>query len=219
MRWALVSLLIVTLILVPFFLFEGYFNNLAAHALAGGTARWSVVAGVVGLLASDVVLPVPSSVVSASAGALLGFGTGAATVWLGMTASCIVGYLVGARSAGAAQRFVGEDGLRRAADIADRYGAFAIVLCRPVPVFAEGSVIFAGLVRTPFGRFLAVSAASNLGVALGYSAIGAYSMRADSFLLAFIGSLLVPGIGILVAKMWLGRNGQTEGRSDRRPRK
>lgn len=204
-RWALISIALLALILVPFFLFEDYFNHLADRVAAGGTATVTAEAAVVGLLASDVVLPIPSSLVSATAGALLGFVRGTVYVWLGMTASCVIGYVLGARSAGWARRFVGEAGVARASHIADRYGSFAIVLCRPVPVFAEASVIFAGLVRAPFKPFLIVSAASNLGVALGYAAIGAFSMHADSFLVAFFGSLLVPGIGMLAAKAWLAQ--------------
>jgi uncharacterized membrane protein YdjX (TVP38/TMEM64 family) len=205
MRWALITVLIVALILVPFFLFEDYFNALAARIDAGGTARWSAAAAVIALLASDVVLPIPSSVVSAMAGALLGFARGTLIVWIGMMVSCVVGYLAGHHSSRAARRFVGDDGLRRASGLADRYGSFALVLCRPVPVLAEASVIFAGLVGAPFARFLALCSASNLGVAAGYAAIGAFSMRADSFLLAFFGSLLVPGVAILAAKVWLGQ--------------
>jgi uncharacterized membrane protein YdjX (TVP38/TMEM64 family) len=207
MRWALISLLIAGLILAPFFLFEDYFNALADQIAGGGVASWYAEALVVGLLASDVVLPIPSSVISATAGALLGFGKGALFIWLGMTISCVAGYALGHSSAAAARRFVGEAGLARAADLAARYGRLAIVLCRPVPVLAEGSVIFAGLIRAPFTPFVAVCALSNLGVAAGYAAIGAFSMRADAFLLAFLGSLAVPGIGMLAARAWLGGKG------------
>ena len=37
-------------------------------------------------------------------------------------------------------------------------------------------------------RFLRLTAVSNLGIALGYRAFGAYSLRVDSFLAAFIGA-------------------------------
>lgn len=203
MRWAFLSILLLALILVPFVLFEDYFSGFAERVAADGAATATAEAVVVGLLASDVVLPIPSSVVSATAGALFGFLPGAVVVWIGMTLSCAIGYAIGQGSAAWARRVVGPDGIARAAGLAERYGAFAVVLCRPVPVLAEGSVIFAGLVRAPFGSFITVCAASNLGIALGYAAIGAFSMRADSFLLAFFGSLLVPGIGMLVAKRWL----------------
>ena len=44
---------------------------------------------------------------------------------------------------------------------------------------------------------------NNLGVAIGYAAIGAFSMRLDSFLLAFAGSLALPGLAMLAARLWL----------------
>ena len=147
-------------------------------------------------------LPVPSSIVSTAAGVLLGLGLGAAVVWIGMMAGCLVGYFVGVYSAPLARRLVGPAGLARAAELANRYGAWAVVLCRPVPVLAEATVVFAGLVRAPIGRFLFVTAASNLGIAAGYAAIGAFSMRLDSFLMAFIGAIAVPGVALLAAR-WL----------------
>ena len=73
MRWLAVSLLLVTLMLVPFFLFEGYFNTLAARIVAGRISPWAAGLAIAALLGSDVVLPIPSSLVSAAAGVLLGF--------------------------------------------------------------------------------------------------------------------------------------------------
>jgi hypothetical protein len=48
-----------------------------------------------------------------------------------------------------------------------------IVIWLSIPVLAEGSVVFAGLVRALFARFARLTAISNLGIALGYSASGA----------------------------------------------
>ena len=79
----------------------------------------------------------------------------------------------------------------------DRHGRWAILLCRPIPVLAEASVVFAGLVRTPLVPFLALTAGSNLGIALAYAAVGAYSMEAQSFLLTFLGALALPGLALL----------------------
>lgn len=205
MRWIWVGLLVVTLILVPFFLFEDYFNQLAAHITSGETSPiWASLA-ITALLASDVVLPIPSSIISAAAGALLGWWIGAATIWAGMMASCLIGYWIGAGSSSTARRFVGDDGLEKASAAAARYGNLAIVVCRPVPVFAEASVIFAGLTHMRLGTFLAVSAWSNLGVALVYGVIGAYSMSVELFPLAFVAAIVLPGMGALVARIWFHR--------------
>ena len=85
--------------------------------------------------------------------------------------------------------------------LADRHGVWAVVLCRPIPVLAEATVVFAGLVRAPLGRFVWLTALSNLGIATGYAAIGAFSMRLDSFLMAFVGAIVVPGLALVVVRL------------------
>ena len=202
MRWFVILSTLLLLILLPFVLFEEYFNQLGHRIAQGGASSWTVGLAIAALLGSDVLLPVPSSVVSAAAGVLLGFWKGAIAVWIGMNVSCLVGYLVGSRSSNLTRRFVGDAGLARASAIAHRYGDMAIVLCRPVPVLAEATVILAGLVKAPIGRVLGLGVAANAGVAAGYAAIGAFSMSMDSFLLAFIGSLAVPGLALLAGRIW-----------------
>jgi uncharacterized membrane protein YdjX (TVP38/TMEM64 family) len=205
MRWAIVWAILIGLVLIPFFLFESEFNAFAARMTATGTAAWLSGLSIFGLLALDVILPVPSSIVSTAAGVMLGFWLGAAVVWTGMMVACLFGYGLGARAAGVARRFVGDDGLRRAESLMRQYGDYTIVLCRPVPVLAEASVIFAGLVGAPFGRFVLLSSLSNLGIALGYAGFGAFSMRIDSFLAAFLGALILPGIALLIARVTFAR--------------
>ena len=208
MRWAVLWVLLLGLVLLPFLLFESEFNDLAARLTSGGTSRWLVAAAILGLLAFDVFLPVPSSIVSTASGVLLGLWQGAAVVWVGMMAGCAIGYLVGSKGSSAAAKLVGRDGLERAAVVMRRYGDVAIVVCRPVPVLAEASVVFAGLVHAPFGRFAALTAVSNLGIALGYAAFGAFSLRIDSFLVAFLGALLLPAL-FVIASRWLFKRERT----------
>jgi uncharacterized membrane protein YdjX (TVP38/TMEM64 family) len=201
MRWALIWITLIAAVLIPFLLFEDAFNAFAARIASGDTSTTVAALAIGGLLALDVFLPVPSSIVSTAAGVLFGLGLGAAVVWVGMMAGCMVGYFVGVYSAPLARRLVGPAGLARAAELANRHGVWAVVLCRPVPVLAEATVVFAGLVRAPLRRFLFFTAASNLGIAIGYAAIGAYSMRLDSFLMAFVGAIAVPGVALLAARL------------------
>ncbi|HEV3484443.1 MAG TPA: hypothetical protein VG106_03480, partial [Vicinamibacterales bacterium] len=113
MRWALLWVIVVAVVLVPFFLFEEQFNAFAADLTGGGTSPAIAGAAIAALLTFDVLLPVPSSIVSTGAGVLLGFALGAAVVWLGMMAGCLVAYMLGARASGAAQRFVGAESVDR----------------------------------------------------------------------------------------------------------
>jgi membrane protein DedA with SNARE-associated domain len=203
MRWLTIALAVLALIIIPFVLFEDRFNAAADALLRRDASRWYTATAVAGLLAADVFLPIPSSIVAAASGVALGFARGALAVWIGMTLSCGLGYAFGARAANAATRFIGDAGMARARFLASRYGDYALVLCRPVPVLAEASVIFAGIVRRPIGRFASLTSWANAGVAMGYAAIGAYSMRVDSFLLAFLGAMVVPAIAMLAGRVWL----------------
>lgn len=201
MRWTLLLLALLAAILVPFVLFESWFEAVGARIVSGGMPQGIAAVAVAGFLALDIFLPVPSSIVSTAAGALFGFAAGTLVIWLGMTAGCLLGYAVGARSVGWARRLVGEDGLRRAAAVAERHGSWGLAASRAVPVLAEASVILAGLIRAPFGRFLLVTTAANLGVAGAYAAIGAFSMSVGSFLLTFAGAIALPGLAMLAARL------------------
>ena len=205
MRWAALWIVLIALILLPFFLFEGQFNALAERITSSGTSRGLAAGGIFALLALDVFLPVPSSIVSTAAGVLFGFTRGALIVWSGMMAGCFLAYVVGVRAVAAARWIVGSDNLARSEILMRKYGESAIVLCRPVPVLAEATVIFAGIVRAPFARFTALTAVSNLGIALGYAAFGAFSMRINSFVVAFLGALLLPGIVLGISRFTFGR--------------
>lgn len=81
--WMAFGGLLLAGVLVPFALFGAHLESAAQHVLAARPPSWQVALLLGGLLAGDVVLPVPSSLVGTAAGALLGFWGGAATSWLG----------------------------------------------------------------------------------------------------------------------------------------
>jgi uncharacterized membrane protein YdjX (TVP38/TMEM64 family) len=173
MRWAILWTVILALILIPFLLFEREVDGLAREWLAEGRPRLGVGAAVAGLLAADVLLPVPSSLVSTAAGALLGVFEGAAASFLGMTAGSLLGYALGRGGRPLGLRLAGESDLARAEALVGRWGGLAIALARPVPVLAEATTIFAGLSRMSFGYFMLFSSLANFPISLAYAAIGA----------------------------------------------
>jgi 3-dehydroquinate synthase len=69
---------------------------------------------------------------------------------------------------------------------------------------AEASVILAGVIGAPRRRFLALTSASNLGIAMVYAAVGAFAMEVQSFLLAFVAALALPALTMLIARRWKG---------------
>jgi uncharacterized membrane protein YdjX (TVP38/TMEM64 family) len=192
-RWLALFVLTLAAILIPFFLFGERIERFTANLLASEAGWWATSAALTSLLALDILLPVPSSIVSTAAGALLGFWGGLACSWLGMSAGCVLGYLLG-RGVTSTNDFVRVEQARR------RYGDLVLVLFRAVPVLAEASVLLAGFVRMPWPRFFLLTALSNLGISLAYVATTVYSVRRESFLLAFAGATVVPGLGMLLAR-------------------
>jgi hypothetical protein len=51
------------------------------------------------------------------------------------------------------------------------------------------------------GQFLLLTTLSNLGISAVYAAVGALSANANSFLLAFGGSILIPLVAMVISKM------------------
>lgn len=202
--WVGFSGLLLAVILVPFFLFADRIEGMAREHLAAPPSGVGTALLLGGLLAGDVVLPVPSSFVSTAAGGLLGFWRGTAVSWAGMMVSSGLGYLLGARAgAPALQRMVGEAELSRLTRAAGRYGPWFLLLFRGVPVLAEASLFVAGAGRMPLRAFVTVTALANLGISASYAAVGASAARFTSVLLLFAGIVLLPGLALLLARRLL----------------
>ena len=112
--------------------------------------------GLVGaaLLAMDVILPVPSSILGALLGGRLGFVLGSLWAALGLMMGSALGYALGRLWP---TRFA--DDLR---EVTGQAPALAVIaLSRPVPVLAEAISIAAGVTRVPPLRFALASSIGN----------------------------------------------------------
>jgi uncharacterized membrane protein YdjX (TVP38/TMEM64 family) len=148
---------------------ERWFTTSLDAALSPST----VATLVTGLLAADIFLPVPSSVVITFSGKMLGFWGGTAASWCGMTVGAVAAFgLARAFGRPMAQRFAATNELKRVDAMAARVGTLVLVLTRPVPVLAEAAVLLMGTTRLPFWRFSVAVGLSNLGIAAAYSALG-----------------------------------------------
>jgi uncharacterized membrane protein YdjX (TVP38/TMEM64 family) len=146
----------------------------------------------IGVLAADILLPVPSSLVATLGGASLGVVAGSGCGWLGLTLGSMAGWLLG-RIAGA-RRLAGVDPSARAAIAARerRFGPLAVVLTRPLPILAETTAILAGAAGMPWRAFLAAAAPANLAIAFAWSLAGALGREADSLQWVAVAALAVP---------------------------
>ena len=199
LRWLMLAAVVLSAILIPFLLFETSILNWTQAALAAARVRpWLGAGLVIGLLAGDVVLPVPSSLVSVFAGAAFGWVYGAVAIWIGMSLGCVAGYALGV-SAGRllALRVVGGAELSRAQRLFRSLGPAALIITRAVPVLAEAGTLAAGAARMPLAGFLISTGLANAAVAAAYAGVGAAAASSQSFLILFLGLALIPALAWL----------------------
>lgn len=181
-------------IILPFLFFGPAINvwtdRLIAHA---ETNRFMTGLSLTLLLASDILVPVPSSLVSTACGLTLGFLGGVAASFAGMSITTVAGYLLGRYTSGSVERLIGTNEVALLQTFQRRHGLWLLLALRPVPVLAEASVVFSGFLRQPFVRVLAVASLGNLAVSVVYSAVGVWGKLSDSFFPAFAASMALSG--------------------------
>jgi 3-dehydroquinate synthase len=155
-------------------------------------AGWSGAATVVALLAIDIFIPVPSSVVMVLSGAAFGILWGSLLAFVGSIGGEWLGFEL-ARRYGSSwfSRFIGDESERRRLNvILATHGAAAVAATRALPVVMETMSVVAGLSTMSRSTFLAASVVGTAPIVVVYAYAGARSRETGS---------LVPAIVILIA--------------------
>jgi membrane protein DedA with SNARE-associated domain len=168
----------------------------------------------VGVLAADLLLPVPSSMVATLGGASLGIVVGTVCAWIGMTAGAVAGWWLGRRSAGRTLERLDATDRAALARQERRMGPLLVVLTRPLPLVAEATALFAGAARMPLPTFLAAAAGGNLAIAFAWSLAGSLGRSADSLPWVLAASLAVPvAVALLAVRRRTGAAPTLNGRA------
>jgi uncharacterized membrane protein YdjX (TVP38/TMEM64 family) len=163
---------------------------------------------VIGLLSTDVFLPVPSSVVATLAGYRLGIVGGTLAVWFGMTLGAALGFALARRWGSIFVAWLTRPSdLARTARLVDTYGPTVLVIGRGVPVLAEATVLIMGMHGLSWRRFLPPVVLSNFGLALAYAAFGEIANRFHWLPLALAISIAIPVLLAAGFRLW-SRNEQ-----------
>ena len=189
------------LVIMPFVLFGEQITAWTEELVLLGAHHRAVTGAVLfALLSSDIVLPVPSSLVSTACGMTLGFVAGSAVSFAGMCVSVAVGYLLGRFASAPVGRFLGVSEYRWLCELHEKHGLWLLLALRPVPVMAETSIVFAGVTRQRVGPVGLVAGLGNLVVSGIYAAIGVWGALSDSFLPAFGCAMLLAGAMLLALR-------------------
>lgn len=174
-----VLLLAAALPLVPFLLI-GELPGERWLAAAGEQSVWFGASGAA-LLALDVLLPIPSSILGAMLGGRLGFAVGFAWAFTGLCVGQLLGYGLG--------RLLPN---RWASELPAAPSVALVFLSRPVPVLAEAVAVASGVERVPLPRFLAAGAAGNALYAAAMAGNGAALLPEGLAGPGLIGPMLLP---------------------------
>lgn len=169
-------------------------------------AASTLVAGVITVLAADIVLPVPSGPVMTLAGAQLGTLPAAAAGWIGTSLGALVGYAAAWRWGWpVAVRLASRRELR----VLRRSGRISLpwllLISRPLPILAEATVLLAGLVRLPARQGLPAVLGGNLLLAICFAALGQTAAEQQRLLPALFATVLLPICLGFLARRWLLR--------------
>ena len=190
------AFLIGTVLLIPILPFLVFGASFTAWFVTWSKEPASLpitVAAMLGLLASDIFLPVPSSMVSTLGGWRLGWFAGTLVSWLGLSLGATAGYAFARRwGRPFALWFTRADELERMATLSQQYGSLILILTRGVPVLAEASVLLMGIHQLSWRRFLPAVLLSNLGIAFAYSTFGDFAERHGWLPLALGVSIAIP---------------------------
>ena len=157
---------------------------------------------VIAILASDLLLPIPSSMVNTWAGGTLGVAVGSIVCFIGMSLGAWIGYLAGWYFGNSAlRRFASQEEVAQSTALIQRSGSWALIGLRALPVLAEASVLIVGAYRLSARRFWLAVAPANLVIAVVYAILGYYSYQNDWFVIAIYFSIAVPVMVLILFRL------------------
>ena len=199
LRAFLLFLAVSAAVVVSFILWGDEINGWMNDAIASTDGNRFFVALVLFLvLASDIILPVPSSLASISCGLFLGWKLGFAVSFAAMSVSSAVGYAIGRISSTAAEKLIGASDMASLSCFQQRFGAWTLLALRPVPVLAEASTVMSGVARQPITQVALQLELGNATVSLFYALAGAFFGNGEGTAWwAFLAAMVVTGLFFL----------------------
>lgn len=151
------------------------------------------------ILSSDILLPVPSSIIMYINGYVLGWIGGSVLSLLALMIGATIGYYLG--------RFTSV-GLKVKTDsnsdrLLKKYGPVAILVSRGIPVISETLCIVCGYNKMSFGRYSAFNFIGYLPLCILYASFGQIGYDKNTFLLTFGCSLVIAAGFWFIGKPYL----------------
>lgn len=196
-------LVVLVVTIVPFVLFARQIEAIVGEWVKHPAAPTTVWFAVVALLWADILLPIPSSVVTTFAGAKIGWLGAFLASDMGMTLAAVTAYGLGR----AADRFriarLSTDQQKVGAASVNRWGPWAIMISRGIPLVAEIVLIYIASRRISFWKFLWPTVIANTLISLGYALLGQWAADREWLAVVLGASGVLPLLLGLAFRQWL----------------
>ena len=207
MRLLVTSIILAVVLCIPFLIwgdqFMQWFTGDAALAWIRSWGAWGWLA-VIGLLVSDLFLPIPATPVMSAAGYLYGTLIGGLVSAVGSFAAGMAGYgLCRAFGRNIAVRLAGEKELAEHDTLFQRSGPWLVAASRWLPLLPEVISCLAGLTRMPARTFTLALICGSVPMSFVYAAIGAAGQENPKLAIGF--SVLVPPVLWAVVRLFTRR--------------
>lgn len=151
------------------------------------------------LLVSDILLPIPNSIIMFSNGYVLGFFTGFYISFFGSLANSVVGYFIGKATLKVKPKKLSEEG----SIFIEKYGLIGIIISRGIPVLSESISLFSGIHKIQFKAFLISNIIGYIPICFIYSYFGSMGIEDGIFYYALILSFLVSALFWFIGRRFL----------------
>ncbi len=201
--WVKPLLLITVVLVLPLVLLAVWgesFLTIAEQWQTDPPPRWLLAAAIMGILATDVFLPVPSGPISTLAGSQLGVVLGTLASAIGMTIGAVIAFaLAKAWGRPLAARYSSAEQLAELEQSCSQHGIWMLLITRPLPILAEACALLVGALQMSWRRFLPTIVVSNLLIAATYALLGQQAAEYGWLPLAVCASAALP---LLVTWWW-----------------
>lgn len=157
------------------------------------TPDWMAALLIIGFLAIDVLVPVPSTIVMIASGALFGSVLGGILAVVGSSSCAIIAFQV-SRKMGREKviRWIGQKDYENLSTLMQKYGGYAVVLTRTVPLAMESMSFIAGLTEMKLKNFVLMCLIGYTPFAFLYSFVGASAKELSSTYTVLVLGFFVP---------------------------
>lgn len=161
---------------LTYFLFDLLFNisHLVASNVKVLSTNWISALIIVGLLVSDIIIPVPASIVMVVSGILFGGFLGGIIALAGSLLGALINFQL-SRKLGRKKiaKWLGDKEYKRLSVAMEKYGGFIVILTRMVPLAMESISTLSGISKMKFKKYFLLNLIGFLPIIFLYSYAGA----------------------------------------------